>query len=36
MQIDSLAGIIRLHRDERPEEVAIVYGDRLLTWRELD
>ena len=36
MQIQSIADIVRLHRDDRPDEVAIIYGDRRVTWRELD
>ena len=27
---------MRLHGQERPDQVAIVYGDREVTWRELD
>ena len=36
MGIANIAGIVRLHGSERPEQVAIVYGDREVTWRELD
>ena len=36
MTIHSIADIIRTHRDERPDAVAIVHGDREITWRELD
>ena len=36
MDIANIAGIVRLHGRERPEQVAIVYGERELTWRELD
>ena len=36
MQISTVAGIVRRHGEERPDQVAIVYGDRALTWRELD
>ena len=36
MGIGNVAGIVRLHAKERPEQVAIVYGDREVTWRELD
>jgi long-chain acyl-CoA synthetase len=35
MGIANIAGIVRLHGRERPEQVAIVYGDREVTWREL-
>ena len=36
MDIANIAGIVRLHGQERPDQVAIVYGDREVTWRELD
>ena len=36
MAIANIAGIVRLHGSERPDQVAIVYGDREVTWRELD
>ena len=36
MGLANIAGIVRLHGSERPEQVAIVYGDREVTWRELD
>ena len=36
MDIANIAGIVRLHGRERPDQVAIVYGDREVTWRELD
>ncbi len=36
MGIASIAGIVRHHGKERPDQVAIVFGDRELTWRELD
>jgi long-chain acyl-CoA synthetase len=36
MGIGNVAGIVRLHAEERPDQVAIVYGDREVTWRELD
>src|SRR5688500_17561410 len=36
MAIANIAGIVRLHGRERPDQVAIVYGDREVTWRELD
>ncbi|MEQ1786614.1 MAG: long-chain-fatty-acid--CoA ligase [Acidimicrobiales bacterium] len=36
MDIANIAGIVRLHGQERPEQVAIVYGERELTWRELE
>ncbi|MFL6205108.1 MAG: long-chain-fatty-acid--CoA ligase [Acidimicrobiales bacterium] len=35
MGIGHVAGIVRLHAEERPDQVAIVYGDREVTWREL-
>jgi long-chain acyl-CoA synthetase len=36
MGIANVAGIVRQHAEERPDQVAIVYGDREVTWRELD
>jgi long-chain acyl-CoA synthetase len=36
MTIANVAGIVRQHGQERPDQVAIVYGDRQVTWRELD
>ena len=36
MDIANIAGIVRLHGQERPDQVAIVYGEREVTWRELD
>ena len=36
MGIANVAGIVRLHGRERPDQVAIVYGDREVRWRELD
>ena len=36
MPIDSIASIIRTHREERPDAVAIVQGGVEHTWRELD
>ena len=36
MGIANIAGIVRLHGRERPEQVAIVFGERQVTWRELD
>jgi long-chain acyl-CoA synthetase len=36
MGIANIAGIVRLHGAERPDQVAIVYGDREVTWREID
>ena len=36
MGIANIAGIVRLHGKERPDQVAIVYGEREVTWRELD
>ena len=36
MGIANIAGIVRLHGRERPDQVAIVFGDREVTWRELD
>src|SRR6188508_1532245 len=36
MGIGNVAGIVRLHAEERPDQVAIIYGDREVTWRELD
>ena len=36
MDIANIAGIVRLHGRERPDQVAIVFGERELTWRELD
>ena len=36
MPISNIAGIVRLHRDERPDQTAIVYGDEKVSWRELD
>jgi long-chain acyl-CoA synthetase len=36
MDIANIAGIVRLHGRERPDQVAIVYGEREITWRELD
>src|SRR5262245_42357045 len=35
MGIGNAAGIVRLHAGARPEQVAIVYGERERTWREL-
>jgi len=34
--IANIAGIVRLHGSERPDQVAIVFGDREIAWRELD
>lgn len=36
MDIANIAGIVRHHGRERPDQVAIVYGEREITWRELD
>jgi long-chain acyl-CoA synthetase len=36
MGIANVAGIVRLHAEERPDQVAIVYGEREVSWRELD
>ncbi len=36
MEIQSIADIVRVHREQRPDAVAIVHGERELTWRELD
>ena len=36
MDIANIAGIVRLHGRERPDQIAIVYGEREITWRELD
>jgi long-chain acyl-CoA synthetase len=36
MDIANIAGIVRLHGRERPDQVAIVHGEREITWRELD
>ena len=36
MGIGNVAGIVRLHAAERPDQIAIVYGDREVTWRDLD
>jgi long-chain acyl-CoA synthetase len=36
MGIGNIAGIVRLHGRERPDQVAIVYGDREVSWRDLD
>ena len=35
-QLDSIASIIRMHREERPDAVAIVQDGVEHTWRELD
>jgi long-chain acyl-CoA synthetase len=35
MDIANIAGIVRRHGADRPDQVAIVYGDREVTWREL-
>ena len=36
MGIANIAGIVRLHGQERPDQIAIVFGDREVTWREID
>lgn len=36
MKIDSIASIVRKHREERPDAVAILFADREINWRELD
>lgn len=36
MALDSIASIIRTHREERPDAVAIVAGDTDYTWRTLE
>ena len=36
MDIANIAGIVRRHGQERPDQVAIVYGEREVSWRELD
>ncbi|HVF32925.1 MAG TPA: long-chain-fatty-acid--CoA ligase [Acidimicrobiales bacterium] len=36
MGITNVAAIVRTHGAERPDRTAIVYGDRTITWRELD
>ena len=36
MAIETIANIIRGHGAERPDSIAIVYGDRRLTYQELD
>ncbi|CAN5491161.1 fatty acid--CoA ligase [soil metagenome] len=36
MPIQSIADIVRTHSEERPDAVAIIYGDERLTWRQLD
>ena len=36
MALDSIASIIRLHREERPDQVAIIAGEARHTFRDLD
>jgi len=35
MAISSLADIVRVHAGERPDQPALILGDRRVTWREL-